>query len=175
MPITTAPPTGSLQVLRNPFDTIATAHIYKLGGAKLRVDLMQDSRLHKRGSELHNQDSGLHNSSVTSVDSKKLDCTIKGHFEHATATERMRVELGLDVLQVHLSDLVQSPLSELGRLCSFLGLECDQHYLETCRSAVFTEVSHSRDKVHWTPSQVATVERLAGEVQSLERYSFYSE
>lgn len=157
-----------LQVIRNPFDTIASAYIYKVGGAKLRVDLMQQLQ----------PDPASQNSSATPnklLGSKKLDCSIQGHFEHTTALEKMRTEMGLDVLQVHLSDLVHSPLSELGRICSFLDLECSHHYLEACQAALFKELSRTRDKVLWNQSQIAVVEQRAGQVPSLERYSFSSE
>ena len=137
-----------------------------MGGAKLRVDLMQQP------------DPASQNSSATPnklLGSNKLDCSIQGHFEHTSALEKMRTEMGLDVLQVHLPNLVRSPSSELGRICSFLDLECSHRYLEACQAALFKELSQTRDKVLWSQSQITIVEQRAGQVPSLERYSFSSE
>ena len=137
-----------------------------MGGAKLRVNLMQQA------------DPGAGNVSAASnklSGSRRLDCSIHLFFEHAAALEKMRTELALDVLQVHLSDLVRSPSLELGRVCSFLGLDCSHHYLEVCQGALFKELSHTRDKVLWSKDQISAVEQLAGRVPSLQRYSFTSE
>ena len=79
-----------------------------------------------------------------------MSCALSGSTSTIAVDRLMWVE-GLDVLQMHLSDLVHSPQSELGRLCSFLDLECGTHYLEGCQAALFREVSQTRDKVQWTP------------------------
>lgn len=148
-----------MQVIRNPFDNIATALIYALDGGRLKAIARQT------------------NGTVIDGAKRNLDVLrgIQSHFNHAVAVDRLKRVEGLDLLQLHLSDLVHSPLAELGRLCSFLDLECGPRYLEGCRAALFKEVSRSRDKVQWTQDQITTVERLAAQVPSLERYSFSSE
>ena len=148
-----------MQVIRNPFDNIATALINALDGGRLK-DVAQQS-----------------NGTVIDGAKRNLDVlrSIQTHFNHAIAVDRLKQFEGLDVHQLHLSDLVHSPLSELGQLCSFLDLECGHRYLEGCQAALFKEVSRSRYKVQWTQDQVTTVEQLAAQVPSLERYSISSE
>ena len=163
---TTPLPPLSPQVIRNPFDTIASAHIYKVGGAKLRVDLMQQP--YPAETDL----SSTASSQLAS--SRKLDCAIHNFFEHEAALEEMRTRMDLDILQVHLSDLVQSPSAELGRVCTFLDLDCGRHYLDACQAALFKELSRTREKVPWSQEQITAVEEQAAQVPSLRRYSFTS-
>lgn len=148
-----------MQVIRNPFDNIATALIYALDGGRLKAIAQQT------------------NGTVIDGAKRNLDVLrgIRNHFNQAIAVDRLKEVEGLDVLQLHLSDSVHSPLAELGRLCSFLDLECSPRYLEGCQAALFKEVSRSRHKVQWTQDQITAVERLAAQVNSLERYSFSSE
>lgn len=168
VPLCSAPSSlPRLQVIRNPFDTIASAHIYKVGGAKLRVDLMQQP------DPAETDISSMASSKLAS--SRKLDCAIHSFFEHVAALEELRTGMGLDILQVHLSDLVQSPSAELGRLCSFLDLDCGRQYLDICQAALFKELSRTREKVPWSQRQITAVEEQAAQVPSLRRYSFTSE
>ena len=147
-----------MQVIRNPFDNIATELIYSVDKGRLNVI--------------------AHRTNGTLIDGERHSFdvlrTIRKHFNHAIAVDRLKWVEGLDVLQIHLSDLVLSPVSELGRLCSFLGIECSPRYLEGCQAALFKEVSQTRNKVQWTPDQIATVEQLAAQVGSLDRYSYTS-
>ena len=147
-----------MQVIRNPFDNIATELIYSVEKGRLKAIAMQTN-----GTLI---DGGKHNLDVSR--------TIRKHFNQAIAVDRLKRVEGLDVLEIHLSDLVHAPLSELGRLCSFLDIECAPHYLEGCQEALFKEVSQTRNKVQWTPDQITTVEWLAAQVHSLERYSYSS-
>lgn len=147
-----------MQVIRNPFDNIATALIYSVDNGRFKAVAWKTNGTLIDGAK-HNLDV-LH--------------TIQKHFNHAIAVDRLKWVEGLDVLQMHLSDLVHYPQSELGRLCSFLDLECGPRYLEGCQAALFREVSRTRDKVQWTPEQITTVERLAVQIRSLERYSYSS-
>ena len=141
-------------MVRNPYDNIATNLIYKLGGVDLRLQLLANNRSSADSSE------------------DKLTCEIKKYFDHYYAIEKMKARLQLDVLEIHLSDLVQSPLRELTRICLFLDIECSSSYLKAGEESVFSEVSKTREKFQWTASQKDLTAKFINSIPALKRYTF---
>ena len=148
-------PIKFIEIIRNPFDIIATDVIYNLGGAKERQKVVN--------SEV--KISGKENNGV-------IACSIKKYFENAFAMVKMVPELEMDVLQVHLTDLVTNPRRELQRMCDFLEVECMEEFLVNCENTLFKELSKSRTSIDWTDEQKWRIENLAGEISLLTRYSF---
>ena len=144
------------QVIRNPFDNIATRAIYFAGNADLRYKLIVKGE-------------GLLNATPS-----EINCIIKRHFNQEFALKKMVDEYKLDVHQVHLSDLIARPQEEVMKMCSFLELKCDRDYLRICEKAMFQEASHTRHKVEWTNQQIDTVHQLIQKFDYLQRYSFHS-
>ena len=148
-------PIKFIEIIRNPFDIIATDVIYNLGGARERQKVVN--------SEV--KISGKENNGV-------IACSIKKYFENAFAMVKMVPELQMDVLQVHLTDLVTNPRRELQRMCDFLEVECMEEFLVNCENTLFKELSKSRTSIDWTDEQKWRIENLAGEISLLTRYSF---
>ena len=86
----------------------------------------------------------------------------------------MITKLHLDVIQIHLSDLVFNPNRELNQLCVFLGLNCTKDFITKCENVLFKEPSRSRLKMDWTQEQIDMVMQLNQQVSFLKRYSFTS-
>ena len=147
-----------MEVIRNPFDIIATDVIYKIGGAKERRKTVK-SELKISGKEKN----------------KTIACSISRYFENAFAMVKMVPELEMDVLQVHLTDLVTNPRRELQRMCDFLEVECMEEFLVNCENTLFKELSKSRTSIDWTDEQKRTIENHLKNIPFLRRYSFISD
>ncbi len=78
------------------------------------------------------------------------------------------------VLDVRQENFLQEPQTHLRQICSFLGLEAPQAYLEDCASIVYTSPHRSRTKVDWEPALVDEVQRQMAGIPFLEGYSFES-
>jgi hypothetical protein len=78
------------------------------------------------------------------------------------------------VLDVRHEDFLQDPKTHLHQICSFLGLEAPDAYLEDCAGIVYTSPHRSRTKVDWDPDMVAEVQRNMVQIPFLEGYSFES-
>ena len=148
-------PIKFIEIIRNPFDIIATDVIYNLGGAKERLKVVK-SEVKISGKETN----GV------------IACSIKKYFKNAFAMVEMVPKLQMDVLQVHLTDLVANPRRELQRMCNFLEVECMEEFLVNCENTLFKELSKSRTSIDWTDEQKWRIEYLAGKISLLTRYSF---
>jgi len=125
-----------VQVVRNPFDTIATM--------MLRT--------------------GRH-----------FDSAYQEYFHNWEAVSILRSRLREnEFLVVSHEALLADPQAELGRLCSFLGVDCDQGYLGACGGILYGAPSKSRDSIEWMPDQRATIEDHLAGIPELRRYSFDS-
>lgn len=145
-----------VEVVRNPYDNIATRLIYQVGNADLRYKLLVEGE-------------GILNASAYDV-----NCVFQRHFNQELALTEMVEQYNLDLHRVHLSDLIDQPREEMKKLCAFLHIKCSEDYLKLCEGAVFKESSKSRHKVQWTQEQINTVHSLIQQFPYLRRYSFTS-
>ena len=145
-----------LQVVRNPFDNIATEVIYRMGKADLRVELVDGSRPPLTLDEIGD----------------RLECAIHKYFSQVFAIMKMETALDLDLMRLHLVDLVTKPRQYLQEICDFLHLDCTEDYLRTCEESIFSELSQTRGLIEWRPDQLALVQELIDEVPWLNRYTF---
>ena len=142
--------------MRNPFDNIATDVIYKTGSADLRVELVMGNRSHLTQHQI-----GGH-----------LECSIHQYFSQVFAIVKMETALDLDLMRLHLVDLVTKPQQYLQEICDFLHLDCTEDYLRTCEESIFSELSQTQGLIEWRPDQLALVQELIDEVPWLRRYTF---
>jgi hypothetical protein len=150
-------PVKMMQIVRNPFDNIATMTIYLQGGSDKRKELVNN------GGQMDN--------------SELLDFRIKAYFRNIHAVYHMQrdPEIKIDLHQLHLADLVKDPQGEVEKICDFLGVTCFDWYLKTCKEHIFSELSKTRDKVEWSEEQKAVVQAEIDKVPWLSRYTFESE
>lgn len=145
-----------LQVIRNPFDNIATEVIYGIGNAALRLALIK----------------GEHPPLELSEMGQLPECAAKRYFTQMFAISQMETALNLDILRVHLVDLVTNTRETLQDICDFLHLECTEQYMRTCEASIFSELSQTRALVQWHPEHKASVEAWIKQIPWLQRYSF---
>ena len=123
-----------VQVVRNPFDTIATM--------MLRTGRSFESAFAE------------YFSNWDAVDALK---------------RRLRAE---EFLVVGHEALLEDPRTELRRICAFLGVRCEDEYLEACAAILYPTPSRSRDLFQWTPEQRAMVAGRLDGIADLRGYSF---
>ena len=145
-----------LQIIRNPYDNIATMTMFFQGGADKRKELVNE------GGQVNN--------------SELLDFRIKAYFRNIRAVHgiQQNPSLQIDLHQLHLADLVHDPQNEMIKICKFLGVTCFNWYLETCREHIFSDLSKTRSKVEWSAEQIAKVQEEIDKIPWLRRYNFTS-
>ena len=56
---------------------------------------------------------------------------------------------------MHTEDYIEDPPSKVRIMCSSLGVDCSQEYIDKC--ATYSKVSRSRDLLRWSLSVVSYV------------------
>ena len=69
---------------------------------------------------------------------------------------------------------VLKPKESLMKLCDFLGITCDEDYLEACAKILHGTPSITRDKVVWTDKQKQWVHNEIQKYSFLKGYDFES-
>ena len=144
------------QVVRNPFDNIATEVIYHLGNPTLRLALVNGDRPPLTLSEMGGA----------------LECATNKYFTQMLAISQMETALDLDLMRLHLVDLVTKPQQYLQEICDFLHLDCTEDYLRTCEESIFSELSQTRGLIEWHSEQKIFIQAWINQMPWLQRYSF---
>ena len=76
----------------------------------------------------------------------------------------------LDLLEVHVKDLVEHPNVTITKLCNFLNISCSDSYIQGCSDTLFKTESKTRYKVKWTPDSISEVKKYILKYDSLKRY-----
>jgi hypothetical protein len=149
-------PIKVMQIIRNPFDNIATMVIFFQGGSDKRKELVNN------GGQMDNPE--------------LVDFRIRAYFRniHAVYTMQQDPKIMLDIHQIHLADLVRDPMESMKGICKFLGVTCYDWYLRTCKEHTFSDISKTRNKVTWTAAQIAKVQEEIDKIPWLRRYNFTS-
>ncbi len=148
-------PVRVMQVIRNPYDMIATQVIYR----------HFNSPEWKTNASVYTEDNKckVHRSHVSEV------------IRTAHTIQKIRKDLNLTVLEIHSADLVRKPRQTMERICQFLNVECYEEYLDKCVEKVFGKVSITRNLVEWTSDLLAKVENAIKDYSFFQRYTFYSD
>ena len=149
----TGVPYLALHVVRNPYDMIATTALYQASSD------INNEKVKANATAKFKQLSYLE---------KATDLVLT----KAAAVEAMVRDCRLQVLEVHLEDLIANPSDVIHNMCSFLGVPCADIYVQTCREKVFARNSRSRDVVVWTDRIRERVEGAIQRFPFFNRYSF---
>lgn len=145
-------PIKVLHVVRNPYDMIATRLMYR--------------KSEDKGKKI--------NTTQNLINDKKII---------VRATEALRAEVKavnsflnqfkqLEILEVHIEELIYNTKTTISAICTFLGLECSQSYLEMCDDKVFDEPSRSRTGIEWDKKSREIINKLIQHNSFLRTYTF---
>ena len=69
-------------------------------------------------------------------------------------------------------EFVADPKSHLAALCSFLGVEPTEEYLDDCASIVFPKPRPTRFRLEWTPELIEWVNHRMADFEFFNGYSY---
>ena len=148
-------PIKVLHVIRNPYDMIATRLLYVAGAAQKLKAKLNATVDHKYCDILELQ--------------KRINSTIA----LTTQVNNFLLSTTLDVLNIHLVDLIEDPGRTLREMCTFLSVECTQDYMNTCMKKLYRKEPRTRDTVFWPERLVKRVyTEIIKPLPSFWRYSF---
>ena len=131
-----------IHVIRNPYDTITTS---ARGGNQL-LRKVTNSYLKKK--------IGMHFFLVKTVDKLKKELDPK------------------DIIDIRHESFIKNPKVELRKLCTFLGVEASNDYLNDCASIVYKTPHKSRYDVRWSPELISLVKKNINKFDFLKGYSY---
>ena len=148
-------PIRAINVVRNPFDMIATLTLYRGSNTTdMKVKATEENK--------------YDNPAILRKATKDI-------LRKATALYQIERMLDLDMLRIHSEDFVRAPKEVMSRLCQFLGLQCSEEYLQQCADKTFKTVSRSRHLVKWDPAMISMINEVNHILDFFKRYSFDGE
>ena len=143
-------PIKVIQVIRNPYDNIATSVLYKSKGVNVATV--------------------KHHNKSYEVDVDAMKHYTSRYFDFHEAIQQVKRKYDLTLLEVHGKDLIENPKATILSMCDFLGISCSDDYLETCSSKLFKTESKTRYKVVWSKELITTIQDSIMNFNSLKRY-----
>ena len=148
-------PIKVLQIVRNPFDMIATTALFRAcKGAGFPL-VKYNATVAKKYSN-------------HTVLKRATDLVLQG----AKAISKMIPDLGLSPLEIHCNDLITHPTETISDLCRFLDLECTPDFVQMCANKIFKNISISRHLVEWNPDTLPSLINRIKTFSFFSRYSF---
>ena len=141
-----------IYVIRNPYDNIASAFLYHCS------DKMSDIRISNKSFSLNDSEY------------KHMAHHIQRHFDSHQTIMSAKKQYNLDLLEIHVKDLVEHPTSTIGKMCNFLGVNCSESYVQGCSKNLFNTESKTRYKIKWTADLISQVENYNLKYDNLLRY-----
>jgi hypothetical protein len=94
------------------------------------------------------------------------------YFTACDALQQIRARAGSDLLAVRYEDVVATPTATLERTCEFLGVPTDEEHLRACAAVIRDEPDRTRERIDWSPREIATIEALIPKYDFLDGYSY---
>ena len=101
-----------------------------------------------------------------------MDSFIKGYFGRTEAIARVRK--AYDVLDIPGDELVQAPQATMREICRYVGITCEQDYIDACADLLYGEPSITRHLVEWDEEDKRRIQREIDRFPFLQQYSFDS-
>ena len=140
-----------IYVIRNPYDNIASGRLY-------------NSKSYQMSSVRRS------NETFDIGGDKALAGQIDRHFAVHKAIMDAKEQYNMDLLEVHVKDLVEDAHASITKLCNFLGVSCSDTYIQGCSDTLFKTESKTRYKVNWTEDLISKVEDYILKYDDLLRY-----
>ena len=141
-------PINVIHVIRNPYDNIATMFLHNA------IPKANSSTTDK-----YYNNTGLRE-------------YILNYFKQVQTVTNMIKNIPLNVIRVHVEDLISNPKYTMRSICSFLHVECTSSYLQLCANSLYSSEFHSRELVHWTRDNIELVHKSIKAFGFLQRYTF---
>ena len=138
-------------VIRNPFDNIATAALFKT---------FKDSQIGKVKRQ---------NITIT-INSSILNSEIDTYFRYLQAVEEANEMFKFDLMVIHGKDFVADPRTTIKEMCNFLEVQCSNDYLDVTSKKIFNGESKTRYKIKWEDYQISRVQSYIDKYSSMKRY-----
>jgi hypothetical protein len=97
---------------------------------------------------------------------------IEQYFFMCQTNDRLRRELGPQVLDFPHEDFLKAPTSRLAQLCEFVGVVGDESYLNACSEIVYRIPHKSRHEVAWPRGTREFIEREMAKYEFLRTYTY---
>lgn len=145
-------PIKIIHVVRNPYDIVSTRLLYVDGGGKSKLNASADHKL---------------------CDIQQLQKQVNRTITLATHVNEFLRTTDLEVLNVHLVDVIEDQNRTLHSLCNYLGVDCSPKYLSTCASTLYKKISRTRNAVIWPEELIDKIyQEIIKPFPSFWRYTF---
>lgn len=146
-------PLKVINVVRNPFDMVATLTLYRSSTKwNIKVNATENNK--------------YNNTDV-------LEWATSIILRKAKAIHEIEeMNYNWNFIRLYSEDFIRDPKRTMAALCTFLGIECTEEYLQQCVDKTFSSVSKSRRLIVWNPSTLAEINRAIQTIPFLRRYSF---
>ena len=101
-----------------------------------------------------------------------LDSFISGYFGRTEAIARIRD--AYDVLDIPGDELVQQPQASMRKICRYVGITCEQDYIDACADLLHKKPSITRRLVEWDEEGKRKIQQEIDRFPFLKHYSFDS-
>lgn len=103
-----------------------------------------------------------------------IEKAAKAYFALCDTNQRLRSgELSSDELfEVRHEEMIYNPKAMLRDLCSFIGIDAPQDFIDACANCVHRSPNRSRDKMKWTDEQIESIQKRIDQYDFLSGYSF---
>ncbi|EDV19528.1 uncharacterized protein TRIADDRAFT_61995 [Trichoplax adhaerens] len=152
-------PIKFIMVLRNPFDTIATQVLRTLK-AKAR----------KKASKM--QDTNLSEADQVNLTKVLLNKRIRAYLKAVEANKKIYRMYKNQTLILYLNEIVNSPDTEITKICNFLGIQCSKKYISLCSDIVNEQQSITRKQIQWTEHQKDMILNKISKTKWLRKFKF---
>ena len=144
-----------IQVLRNPFDIIATTILLESNSKPMFAKIKKSNK-------------------TTKVTPDQSNPWIERYFSYHNAIGIAKKEYNLDLIEIHSKDLILDPRGTLLKLCNHLEINCSNNYLEICSNKIFKTESRTRRLIKWTDEQIKMIQQNIDKYSNLKGYSLDS-
>ena len=144
-------PVKVIQVIRNPYDMIATATLFEASSV---------NGVKEPATPTHKYSNF-----------RLLNSRISNFLSLSRALMQMLSYFNLSPHQVYCEDLIADPIGTISSICQYLEVDCSADYLQMCADKTFKNTSVSRDLVEWDPKALQSLTQHIKQFPFFDRYA----
>ena len=102
-----------------------------------------------------------------------LEYGINSYFKKCKTVDYLKKQISdNDILDVRHESLIDDPRNIVQELCTFLGVETTQDYLDDCASIIFKSPKKTRFNLQWSKESIELVKNQIDQFEFLRGYSY---